>query len=249
MKRHISFQRVEGLASRQAHAKLPEGTYEREMGKEGFFGPASHIYHKNPPTGWIDWEGPLRPRAFDLTLLNQIEASPWDAKTVLHNASVQVRFWRVPELMDTLARNGDGDELIFLHQGKGDLFCDFGHLEVEAGDYIMIPRGTMWRLESLEPMTALLIEATNGSYMLPEQGHARPARDLRPGHAGRADPGRGLQGSAGGCQRLQQNLAGLHQAPQRGQHRDPSPSTRWTPWAGKATWRRCASTCGTSARC
>jgi len=174
MKRHISFPRVEGLSSRQAHTNLPEGTYEREMGKEGFFGPASHIYHRNPPTGWIDWEGPLRPRAFDLTLLNQVEASPWDARDLLHNAAVRIRFWRVPEKMDHLARNGDGDELIFLHQGKGDLFCDFGHLAVEAGDYILLPRGTMWRLESRQAMTALLIEATNSSYMLPDKGLVGP---------------------------------------------------------------------------
>ena len=63
----ISLHRVEGEASRQAHADLPDGTYEREFGKEGFFGPAAHLYHRNPPTGWIDWEGPLKPRAFDTT--------------------------------------------------------------------------------------------------------------------------------------------------------------------------------------
>ena len=39
MKNWISFPRREGNASRQAHAKIPEGTYERELGKEGFFGP------------------------------------------------------------------------------------------------------------------------------------------------------------------------------------------------------------------
>ncbi len=33
--------RVEGVASRQAHTDLPDGTYERELGREGFFGPAT----------------------------------------------------------------------------------------------------------------------------------------------------------------------------------------------------------------
>src|SRR5688572_12564754 len=66
---YISFPRVEGRASRQAHADLPEGTFERELGKEGFFGPATMMYHKHPPTGWTRWEGPLRPRAFDLARL------------------------------------------------------------------------------------------------------------------------------------------------------------------------------------
>ena len=40
----------------------------------------------------------------------------------------------------------DGDELLFVHAGRGDLFCDYDHLTDEAGDYILIPRGTMWRL-------------------------------------------------------------------------------------------------------
>jgi len=56
-KQYITFPRVEGVASRQAHADLPAGTYEREISKEGFFGPASHLYHRHPPTGWTSFEG------------------------------------------------------------------------------------------------------------------------------------------------------------------------------------------------
>jgi homogentisate 1,2-dioxygenase len=52
MKRHIPVSRVEGKASRQAHCDLPAGTYEREMSKEGFFGPAAFFHHRHPPTGW-----------------------------------------------------------------------------------------------------------------------------------------------------------------------------------------------------
>lgn len=66
MRHYIRFPRLEGRTSRQAHADLPEGTFERELGKEGFFGPATQMYHRHPPTGWESWEGPLRPRAFDL---------------------------------------------------------------------------------------------------------------------------------------------------------------------------------------
>jgi len=36
-----------------------------------------------------------------------------------------------------LARNADGDELLFVHRGRGELYCDFGHLSFEAGDYIV----------------------------------------------------------------------------------------------------------------
>ena len=43
MRQWISLPRVAGSSSRQAHADLPEGTYERELGREGFFGPATHM--------------------------------------------------------------------------------------------------------------------------------------------------------------------------------------------------------------
>ncbi len=82
MKRYIPMQVLRGEASRQAHAGLPDGTFEREMSKEGFFGPAVHFYHKRPPTGWIDCEERLRPRAFDLARLNAVAASPQDSAVV-----------------------------------------------------------------------------------------------------------------------------------------------------------------------
>ena len=105
----ISFPRIEGLASRQAHTDLPSGTYERELGKEGFFGPSTQMYHRHPPTQWSSWEGPLRPRAFDLAKLNHIQGSPWEATEVLANAHLRLRQWRTSGRMDHLVRNADGD--------------------------------------------------------------------------------------------------------------------------------------------
>ncbi|HEX6638830.1 MAG TPA: homogentisate 1,2-dioxygenase [Steroidobacteraceae bacterium] len=174
MKRYLQFPRVEGQASRQAHADLPEGTYEREISKEGFFGPAAHLYHRHPPTGWVDFEGPLRPHAFDCTKLADAHDSPWAATELLFNASVRLRFWRCEKRMHALARNADGDELLFVHSGSGEFFCDYGHLTFAAGDYLLIPRGTMWRVECSTPLAALLIEATNSSYRLPDKGLVGP---------------------------------------------------------------------------
>ena len=115
----ISTPRVEGEASRQAHCDLPEGTFERELGKEGFFGPSAHMHHRHPPTAWRRFEGPLKPRAFDTTHFGDFGASPWHARKLLHNAHVSFRVWEMSESMDQLARNADGDELLFIHSGVG----------------------------------------------------------------------------------------------------------------------------------
>jgi homogentisate 1,2-dioxygenase len=174
MKHWIELPRVEGEASRQAHADLPAGTFEREIGRSGFFGPATHLYHRHPPTGWTAFEGPLRPRAFDAKAAAKAPASPFEAALLLSNDSVKLRIWACERAMESLARNADGDELLFVHAGDGELFCDFGHLSYREGDYLLLPRGTMWRLEPKARTTLLLVEATNGAYMLPDRGMLGP---------------------------------------------------------------------------
>lgn len=170
MRRWIRLPLSEGTTTRQAHVDLPPGTYERELGREGFFGPSTQMLHKHPPTSWSSWEGPLRPRAFDMNALGMPSVSPWEAALVLYNDHLRIRYWRSDGKMDHLVRNGDGDDMIFIHEGAGDLFCDYGHLAFRDGDYLVMPRGTCWRIEPSTPVSALMVEATNDAYQLPEKG-------------------------------------------------------------------------------
>ena len=173
MRNWISFPHREGTHSRQAHADLPEqAIYERELGRSGFFGPATHMHHKHAPTDWVNWEGPLRPRAFDLNDLQEevSSLSPWVMPDILSNPHCRYRIWRLHEPMPFLVRNADGDELLFIHEGSGEFYCDYGHLILRDGDYVVIPRGTMWRIEPTAPLFILMIEATEDSYQLPDKG-------------------------------------------------------------------------------
>jgi len=170
MRKWISFPKVEGEASRQAHCDFPKNTFEREMSKEGFSGPSAQFHHKHPPTSWSHIDGPLIPRAFDTVLLNEAQSHPWQAVSLLENAASNIRLWRSTESMKQLARNADGDDLLFVHEGTAELFCDFGHLTINPGDYVLIPRGTMWRLEHSEEVVILMIQATGASYSLPDKG-------------------------------------------------------------------------------
>lgn len=172
MRNWIRFPAAQGVHSKQAHADFPEqGIYEREIGRSGFFGPATHLHHRHAPTGWTEWEGELRPRAFDLNKLDlNGEDSPFAAPDILYNVHCRYRLWQCNQPMKRLARNADGDDLLFVHAGEGSLFCDFGHLDITAGDYVLLPRSTMWRLEPRQPLTLLMIEATNEAYQLPDKG-------------------------------------------------------------------------------
>lgn len=170
MRKWFSFPLKEGETSVQAHCDLPSNAFEREVGKEGFFGPATHMYHEHAPTGWSEWEGDLRPHAFDTNKVEADESCPLSAPCLLKNGNVQVRIWRTSVNMQHLVRNGDGDECLFIHQGSGSLYCDYGHMTFSEGDYLVIPRSTSWRIETNEQVVMLMIEATNSSYMSAERG-------------------------------------------------------------------------------
>lgn len=171
---YISTPIREGISSRQAHCDLPEGSFERELGREGFFGPATHMHHRHPPTGWIDWEGPLRPYAFDLNELQDKNDIPWAAPILFENSDVALRYWQCERSMEHLVRNSDGDDLLFIHHGSGALLCDYGHMKFGDGDYLLIPRGTAWRIEIDSPVQALVVENRDGAYMLPDKGMLGP---------------------------------------------------------------------------
>ena len=114
MKRPLASKQLQGNVAKQAHTQLPPSSYEREIGQQGFYGPATHMIHPQPPTSWIDCEGPLKPRAFDLTKIAE-KINPLAAQPLLSNPHLQICFWKCGAEMDYLVRNADGDLLLFLH--------------------------------------------------------------------------------------------------------------------------------------
>jgi homogentisate 1,2-dioxygenase len=142
------FPQSRGRHSRQAHCDLPEGTFEEEFARQGFFGPASHLYHTHAPTEWTRIEGPLRPRAYDLREVTAADsADPTAGMTpVLGNQDVRIQVSRRTAAMPYCYRNADSDLIYFVHRGEGEMRTDFGRLDYEQGDYIVLPRGTTHRV-------------------------------------------------------------------------------------------------------
>ncbi len=174
MKNWIQTFKKSGKTAKQAHYDLPDNTYEREVGKEGFFGPVTHFYHQNPPTNWSDFEGELRPRAFDTNTFKPGQKCPFEAPVILHNASVQIRMLKYQGKMDHLVSNADGDDLLFMHRGGAELYCDYGHISLKEGDYLTLPRCTRWRLETDDDCEILMIECSNQHYQFPDKGLLGP---------------------------------------------------------------------------
>lgn len=180
-----------GIHARQAHVGLPEGTFEEEHGRQGFYGKVSHLYRTHPPTGWSNIEGPLRPRSYDLNRYLDITSLGAEAQLAIRQSqlgSKEKSFSPIcflqnkdvalhvvaPVSMPFYYRNADGDDVYFIHQGSGLLECDFGSLNYVKGDYIVIPRGTTYRfLPESNPQMYLLVESLS-EINIPDRGMLGP---------------------------------------------------------------------------
>jgi homogentisate 1,2-dioxygenase len=136
--------KASGLYTKQAHVKIPEGHYEEEHGRKGFFGRVSHIYHKNMPTGWTKIDGDLLPRNLppvfdDAALFNEFVP-------MLHNADVIISLGLWDKSFTHFFRNADFDEMFFVHEGEGRFETIYGHMEFKKGDYLIMPRGTTYKM-------------------------------------------------------------------------------------------------------
>jgi homogentisate 1,2-dioxygenase len=162
---------IRGSVTRQAHVDVPTGTVEEEYGREGFSGRATHLYRSAPPVGWTKIDGELRPRALSVAELPGLAAGDFLASRVafLRNDDVVLSFARVTEPTPYAFRNADGDEVLFVHAGEGTVETDFGPLAYGAGDYLVLPRGTAYRIGPRAP-TQLLVIQTRGEVTVPERG-------------------------------------------------------------------------------
>ncbi|MGH7229883.1 MAG: homogentisate 1,2-dioxygenase [Nitrospiraceae bacterium] len=161
-----------GTVPNQAHVGVPDGLHEEEHGRRGFSGPASHLYRSHPPTGWVRIDGPLRPRAFSCEALPTPDQRSADGRPIeiLTSPDARVFLSRRADTMPYFVRNADGDEVQFIHSGRGFFETDYGVIAFEPGDYLVIPKGTTYRvLVEQEPSLILIVE-TPEPVVLPDRG-------------------------------------------------------------------------------
>lgn len=151
--------KASGIHTKQAHVNIPEGLYEEEHGRKGFFGRVSHLYHQEPPVNWTHIDGELKPRA----LAPQFEEGAVQDCFIplLQNNDCQISIGTFTQSFKNFFRNADFDELFFIHQGEGRLETIYGHLQVEKGDYITIPRGTTYKLYTQGKIKILKVESAS----------------------------------------------------------------------------------------
>jgi homogentisate 1,2-dioxygenase len=138
----MNIQYSKGKVPKQAHVAVPDGLYEEEHGRGGFFGPATQYYHLHPPTDWKRIEGPLRPRAFKTYDLKpaDLDDPRGEPVKVLYNNDVALFVSRRSEPMPFCFRNGDGDEIHFIHRGRGYYRATSGRLNTATATTSLCPK-------------------------------------------------------------------------------------------------------------
>jgi homogentisate 1,2-dioxygenase len=147
-KRHIQHRDPKGNLYHEEHAS-----------REGFSSIYSNLYHLRPPTR-ISKVGSFTPVKYDavenqphrhrhLETLKFKSRGNWISgrRLLAFNNDVALFTCAPSQKTDFFYRNGIGDEVIFVHHGQGKIKSLFGNLSYGPGDYIIIPRGTLYQLE------------------------------------------------------------------------------------------------------
>jgi len=130
---------------------------EEVMGFEGFSGNESILYHLQTPCR-VTEVGAFEPIAreewvpaahchhlFDTDGLPAAGDPVRGRRVLMFNDDVEIGICRPASDAGYFYRNGEGDEVIFVHRGRGELHTTFGTLPYREHDYIVIPRGTTYR--------------------------------------------------------------------------------------------------------
>lgn len=158
---------------RHTQFRQPDGSLYKEevLGTKGFSGIQSILYHVNSPTAVRRVEGPaavtheaeeagpLRHRHFWTSRLTQSGDPIFARQYLLGNDDVVLGICQTADAMDDFYRNGECDELLFIHEGTGVLESMFGEIAFRPGDYLVIPVGTIYRLMCNEPVRYFFLES------------------------------------------------------------------------------------------
>ncbi|MBL0048786.1 MAG: homogentisate 1,2-dioxygenase [Bacteroidetes bacterium] len=147
-KRHVVFRNENG------------NLYQEELvASQGFSGMSSLVYHLFPPTQVRQVGTPysVKPKIAVETNMRNVSFNGFEIpaeedyiksrKTLFVNNDLQIGLAAPSKTASYFFKNAEADEMIFIHKGAGTLKTMFGAVPFEYGDYLVIPKGTVYKLE------------------------------------------------------------------------------------------------------
>jgi homogentisate 1,2-dioxygenase len=193
---------------RHTQFRKPDGTLysEQLFSTEGFSNDYSILYHCHPPTEIISVDEPvsaapevaeekmLKHRSFEGFKIQPAADYLQSRIPVLVNSDVHIVL-AAPQksTTDYFVKNADADEMIFVHEGSGTLKTMYGDLPFGYGDYLVIPRGTIYQIEFATADNRLFIVESFSPIRYPKRYMSKYGqlmehspyceRDIRPPHS------------------------------------------------------------------
>ena len=169
-KRHVVFRKPDG------------SLYQEELvGTQGFSGVSSLVYHLYPPTQ-VAAKGEPRSVEPKIATANNMQSMSFHGleipqeddyiesrKVLFVNNDMQVGLMAPTQTPDYFFKNADADELLFVHEGEGILHTMFGKIDFGPGDYVVIPRGTVYRPEFTTTNNRVLFIESYGPVVTPRR--------------------------------------------------------------------------------
>tara|TARA_B100000700_G_scaffold210430_1_gene231305 strand:- start:1153 stop:2298 length:1146 start_codon:yes stop_codon:yes gene_type:complete len=172
----MPFYQTRGLIPPKRHTVFKRSVdqiyYEELISREGFSSIYSNIYHLRMPTRVVKM-GKFKPisikkadtkhQARHIQTQNILNHGDiiYDRIPLLFNNDVVIHKAHITQDMDSFYRNAHFDEVLYIQSGSGVLSTNFGKLELNSGDYVVMPRGVIWNLKINEDIHALIIESNS----------------------------------------------------------------------------------------
>ncbi len=169
---------------RHTQFRKPDGSlyHEQLFSTEGFSDLYSLLYHTHPPTQIVQVGDPvdIKPEVVEDRQLKHrclmgFQVAPKDhylesRVPVLVNDDCKIILAAPRQSMtDTFFKNADADEVIFIHEGEGVLHTMYGNLPFGYGDYLVIPRGTIYQIRFKSEANRLFIVESSGPITPPKR--------------------------------------------------------------------------------
>lgn len=157
---------------RHTQFRKPDGSLysEQLFSTEGFSDDYSLLYHCHPPTMITRTDDPvdvspkvaeekmLKHRSFEGFKVKPQHDYLQSRKPVLVNNDCHIVLAApLSGTGDYFYKNADADEMVFVHEGTGTVKTQYGNLPFGPGDYIVLPRGTIYQVEFTDEMNRLFI--------------------------------------------------------------------------------------------
>jgi len=169
---------------RHTQFRKPNGDlyYEQLFGTVGFDGMSTNSYHEQRPTQVKEIRSqysvaPTIAKSNNIQSykLRGFDVAPQDdflesRKIVLTNSDLHIVLAAPRKLTtDYFYKNTDSDEMIFIHQGSGKLRTIYGNLDFKYGDYLIVPRGIIYKIDFDTEENRLFIVESHAPIYTPKQ--------------------------------------------------------------------------------